>query len=172
MIKNEHEYQVTKKWAEKFARSIVTVRQNEEKRQNDPDGWQLLQDSYHSQLKTLQDELAEYETLISHDPNQPVILNLDDINKLSTLLIKARIAFKLTQKELADLCDRTEDQIKAYEEENYNNATFLDFLTVIDALGIQLQSGRFCASLDEFYKERLAVARQSDNFGDQIPTSS
>ncbi|MEQ8997692.1 MAG: hypothetical protein RID53_14460 [Coleofasciculus sp. B1-GNL1-01] len=93
-------------------------------------------------------------------------------NKLSTLLIKARIAFKLTQKELAYLCDRTEDQIKAYEEENYNNATFLDFLAVIDALGIQLQSGRFCAALDEFYKERLAVARQSDNFGDQIPTSS
>jgi hypothetical protein len=69
-------------------------------------------------------------------------------------------------------CDRTENQIKAYEQENYNNATFLDFLAVIDALGIQLQSGRFCASLDYFYTERLAVARQPDSFGDQIPTSS
>ncbi|HAG82117.1 MAG TPA: hypothetical protein DCL61_13355 [Cyanobacteria bacterium UBA12227] len=164
MIKNELQYEVTKDWAEKFARAIVAVRQSEERRKTDPDGWQLLQDSYQSQLESLQDEIDEYETLIAHDPNQPVVLNLDDINKISELLIKARIAFKITQKELAYMCDRTEDEIKAYEERNYHNSSFLDFLAVIDSLGIQCQEGRFYAVLDDFYKDRLVAIRQSENF--------
>ncbi|MDY6784962.1 MAG: helix-turn-helix domain-containing protein [Cyanobacteriota bacterium] len=168
MIKNEREYQVTKSWADQFARSLVAVRQNEEKKREDPDGWQLLQESYKSQLRNLQDEIAEYEALISHDPHQSVLLELNDINQLSTLLIKARIAFKLTQKELADLCDRTEEQVKAYEKNNYKNASFLDVLAVMDALGIQLRGGQFGASLDEFYKDRLAVARRSESSSARI----
>lgn len=67
MIKNQHQYYVTKSWAEKFERAIASVRQNE---QNDLDGWQLFQGSYQSQLNSLQEKIAEYETLTTHDTNQ------------------------------------------------------------------------------------------------------
>ncbi len=36
MIKNEHEYGVTKYWAERFSKAIASLRQNEEKKTNDP----------------------------------------------------------------------------------------------------------------------------------------
>lgn len=45
MIKNEHEYGVTKYWVERFEEAIASRHQNEEKKTNDPDGWQGLQDS-------------------------------------------------------------------------------------------------------------------------------
>lgn len=162
MIKNEHQYQITQSWAEKFERAIASLRQNEEKKKKDPDGWQLLQDSYQSQLNALLEEMTEYETLTAHDPNQPIVLKIDDINKLSDLLIKARIALKISQKELAFLCDRTEEQINSYEDKDYQNASFVDFLTVSDALGIQIQDTSFFAELYDFYKDRLAAIRQSE----------
>lgn len=161
MIKNEHQYQVTKTWAENFSTAIASLRQNEEKKNKDPEGWQLLQDSYQSQMKSLQDEIAEYESLIAHDPNQPVIVKVNDFNNISDLLIKARIALKISQKELAYLCDRTEEQIQKYEDKDYQNASFIDFLTIGDALGIQIQESKFVAQLHEFYKDRLTAMRES-----------
>ncbi len=163
MIKNDLEYSVTKSWIEKFGRTLAALEQDEEKKKKDPDGWQLHHDGVLSQLEELQKQIAEYENLIAHDPNQPVALKIDDINKLSDLLIKARIAFKITQKELAFLCDRTEEQIQAYEDKDYQNASFLDFLAVSDALGIQIQEGSFFAELYDFYKDRIAVIRHNSS---------
>ena len=164
MIKNEHQYRVTQYWVERFSQAITSLRQNEEKREKDPDGWQLLQDSHQSQLNALREEITEYETLTAHDPNQPVRLTITEINKLSDVLIKARIALKLSQKELGYLCDacgsdyvlRTEEEIKQYEAADYQNASFVDVLAVSYALGIKIQEGVFIAELDDFYKSRLA----------------
>ena len=163
MIKNEHQYQVTKSWVEKFSTAIASLRQNEEKKNKDPEGWQLLQDSYQSQMKSLEDEIAEYEALIAHDPNQRVVLKVNDFNQISDLLIKARIALNISQEELAYLCDRTEEQIQNYEDKDYQNASFIDFLAVSDALGIQMQDGNFLAQLNEFYKERLTAMSRCAN---------
>lgn len=172
MIKNEHQYQVTKSWAEKFSTAIESLHQNEEKKNQDLDGWQLLLDSYQSQMKSLQDEIAEYEALISHDPHQPVVLKVNDFSQISDLLIKARIALKISQKELAYLCDRTEEQIHNYEEKDYQNASFIDFLAVSDALGIQIQEGQFFAQLHEFYQERLTAMRESYHLNAPVHVAS
>jgi transcriptional regulator with XRE-family HTH domain len=172
MIKNQLEYSVTKEWAEKFARSLAALTIDEEKRKIEPIKWQSHRDGVLSQLEDFREQIAEYESLIAHEANRPILLKIDDINQLSDILIKARIALKITQKELAYLCDRTEDQIKSYEEKNYHNASFLDFLAVSDALGIQPQEGKFVAKLDEFYQSHLAQLRQSENINLKIPTSN
>lgn len=172
MIKNEHQYQVTKSWAEKFSTAIASLHQNEEKKNKDPDGWQLLLDSYQSQMKSLQDEIAEYEALIAHDPHQPVVLKVNDFSQISDLLIKARIALKISQKELAYLCERTEEQILNYEEKDYQNANFIDFLAVSDALGIQIQEGKFFAQLHEFYQDRLNAMRESYHLNAPVHVAS
>lgn len=64
------------------------------------------------------------------------MLKVQCMNKISQLLIKAIIAFKITQKELGALCNRTEEQIKSFEDKDYQNASFIDFLAVRDALGV------------------------------------
>ncbi len=163
MIKNDKQLIYSKEWAEKFAEANCKLRVNEEKRQKDPDGWQLIQDSNKALQQKLLDEIAEYEMLVFHNPNEPISLKVECMNKISNLLIKARIAFKITQKELAALCSRTEEQIKSFEDKDYQNASFLDFLAVADTLGVEIVDGKFVAKMDDFYLERLVAMRQAEN---------
>ena len=111
MIKNEAQYQYTQEWARRFEGSMRALEQDEELKQKDPEGWQLYWDVKQVHLNKLRSEIAEYERLTSHDRLQPIVLTLDDIDDLSQILIKARMAAKLSQKELADLSGLTEEQI-------------------------------------------------------------
>jgi transcriptional regulator with XRE-family HTH domain len=92
--------------------------------------------------------VAEYERLKSHALYTPIILKLDDIDYLPQILIKARMAAKLSQEELAKLAGLTEEQIKHYEDNDYENASFLDVKFVINALDIKIQKGEFLIPLD------------------------
>lgn len=168
MIKNERQYRVSQDWAEKFERSITSLRQNEEKKKNDPDGWQLLQDSYQNQLNTLKQEMAEYEMLANHNPKNLVNLTITHIDRLSDILIEARIALKISPKELAELSGLTESEIKSYEENDYQNAKFVDAIAVINALGIRINKCECVAELSDFYQERLAEIRESSFLVPQI----
>jgi hypothetical protein len=64
MIKNDKQLIYSKEWAEKFAEANRKLRANEKKRQKDPDGWQLIQDSNKALQQKLLDEIAEYEMLV------------------------------------------------------------------------------------------------------------
>ncbi|MBD2775754.1 hypothetical protein [Iningainema tapete] len=172
MIKNYLQYEYSKEWAKKFDETNRKLHANEEKRLKDPEGWQLLQDSNEALRQSLLDEISEYEILVAHNPNEPITLTANSMNKLSDLLIKARIAFKITSDELAALRDRTKQQIKSFEDKDYQNASFLDFLAVSDALGIKILEGRFVAELDDFYKEHLAAVRQTENVNTTFKAAS
>ncbi len=148
MIKNEKEYEYSQDCVLKFEYSISLMEQDEETKKNDHERWELSRGALRCHLDKLQAEIAEYETLISHDSYTPIVLRLDDIDYLPQILIKARMAAKLSQKELADLAGLTEEKIKQYEVSDYANASFLDVRFVIDALDIQIQSGEFFVPLD------------------------
>ncbi|RUT08232.1 hypothetical protein DSM106972_014000 [Dulcicalothrix desertica PCC 7102] len=99
-------------------------------------------------LDKLKAEKAEYEMLTSHDSQTPIVLKIDDIGYLPDILIKARIAAKLSEKELAALCGLTEEQIKVYEKNDYQGASYLDVRFVMNALDIKMQGGEFLVPLD------------------------
>ena len=161
MIKDSHQYNITKYWVERFTQALVTLRENEEKKLKDPDCWQLLQDSYRCRILRLQEEIAEYEMLLAHDRDRAISLSVTEIQDISDAMIKARIALKLSQKELGMLCGRTEEQIQQYEAKDYQNASFVDVLAVSYALGMEFRSGTIVASLDDYYQERLDGIRNS-----------
>lgn len=98
MIKNERQYTITKKQAERFEQTIRDL-----DRQGVPAGTHPLlaraeRDSLQSQLQDLKDELAEYEALRSGA--KPVdVRSLEDLPKA---LISGRIAAGLSQRELAE----------------------------------------------------------------------
>lgn len=165
MIKNDYQLMVTKSWIEKFHQAIMGLYQNEQQRQNDPEGWQLLVDSYHAHINNLQSEIAEYDYLKNHNPENSLVLsnvnmNIDDIGEA---LIKVRIAKKITEKELATLVQLTEDEIKEYEKEEYQNASFETVIEVADVLGIKLQHCIVVSEIDEFLDNQLMEIRQSEN---------
>lgn len=161
MIKNDEQLAYSRVWASKFEEANSKIKSNEEKRLSDPDGWQLIQESNDALRQNLCREIVEYETLVAHNPKEALVLEIEDLNYLPHLLIKARIALKLTPEELAILSDHTEEEIIAFEVKNYHNASFVDFLAVSKALGIKVIAGKFMAQMDDFYIKELIDIRQA-----------
>ncbi len=148
MIKTQQEYQFTRQLVKEFEQSIAALEQDENRRIHDPNGWELMKVSLLSQLEKLKSEVAEYYSLISHDSFTPIVLTLSEIENLPQILVKARMAAKLSQKELADLAGLTEEKIKYYEDNDYEDASFLEVKFVMNALDIQVQKGEFLVPLD------------------------
>jgi len=137
MIKNEKEYEYSKECARKFEYSITVVEQDKAWKQRDHERWQLDIDVKKSHLMALQEEITEYERLINCDKSQPLKIQVENFNKLPDVLIKARIAAKMSQKELADLLGIEEQRIKECEDKDYQDASFSEILEVSAALGVE-----------------------------------
>jgi transcriptional regulator with XRE-family HTH domain len=174
MIKNEQQYRQTQYWLQRFEQSLAELDSNENLK-TDQLRWQLHRDSYQSQVNELKAQISEYETLTNHDCSTPIVLKIDAINYLPQLLIKARIAAKLSQKELAELAGLTAEQIQHYEDKDYEDASFLDVMAVFDALDIKIQQGEFLVPLNTLRrtpitKEELLSknAKNRDNIKPQI----
>ncbi len=165
MIKNEHEYQVTKSWVGKFQQAIIHLSQNDEKKQKDPEGWQLTIDSYFAQIKNLLDEIAEYEFLLDHNPKETLILQTSNLSfsEIGKMLVKARIAQKISLKELAKLTRLTEEKLQEYENKDYQNASFDNVIEVAEALGLKLQHCTAVSKIDNFLSSELTKIRQFEH---------
>ena len=132
MIKNEWEYRITRMQADRFARTLEGLRSRPE----GADGMhpmiaQAQVDAVSSQLADLEAELREYEAV--REGEFPV----EAVN-LPELLIKARIARGLTQRELADLLGLKEQQIRKYEATDYVAAKWSRIREVADVLSMEL----------------------------------
>lgn len=165
MIKNEKQYNFFHELVKEFEKSLAALERDEVRKKDDPDGWELIRGSLQCHLDKLKAEVAEYERLTSHDRHTPIVLKLDELDDLPQILIKARMAAKLSQEELAKLAGLTEEQIKRYEDNDYEDASFLDVKFVIDALDIKIQTGEFLIPLDTLRrtpitKEELLVSQK------------
>jgi DNA-binding XRE family transcriptional regulator len=170
MIKDDHEYQVTKSWISKFQQAIITLGQNEEKKSKDPEGWQLQIDSYFAHIKHLLNELVEYESLINHSPETSLFVQNNNVNldEIGDTLIKVRIAKKISQKELARLANLTEDEVVDYETKDYKNASFGTMIEVAEALGIKFQQYTIVSQINDSLSKELLQIRQSGNCCEKV----
>jgi transcriptional regulator with XRE-family HTH domain len=73
------------------------------------------------------------------DRSQPLEIIVDNLTELPFALIKARMAAKMSQKELADLLGIDEQRIKECEDKNYQCASFMEILDVSFALGVEFR---------------------------------
>lgn len=149
MIKDDLHYHNVQSWVQKFEQALLQLEKNENERaKDDPQLREIYMNEVQRKLNDLRKEIREYETLITHDFQTPLVLNIENINELPLLLIKARMAAKLSQKELADLAGFSEAQMKEYEKKDYETASFLDVMAVFNALDIKIQKGEFLVPLD------------------------
>lgn len=139
MIKNERQYRITQSEAQKFAQALAHLDQLEAEKQEHSMLWQLQRDAMKSQLNDLCEELEEYEALTSHSTNQPIALTFQSLSELPTILIKARIAAKLSQKALAERMGLKEQQIQRYEATEYSSAKLSRIIEVSESLGMKLE---------------------------------
>ena len=119
MIKNERQYRITKAQAVKFAGALNSLRQRPGEDGLHPLIAKAQEDALSSQLADLENELHEYEALKAGDFQMDSLRVVAD---LPLILIKARIAQGLSQRDLAERVGLKEQQIQRYEATDYASA--------------------------------------------------
>ena len=134
MIKNERQYRITRAQADRFSQTLDSLRQ----RPSDAEGGvhpiiaKAQEDALRSQLADLEGELREYESLRA---GKFPMDELSVVAELPTVLIRARIAQGLSQKDLAERIGLKEQQIQRYEATDYASASLTRIKEVVSALG-------------------------------------
>ena len=135
MIKNERQYRITKNQVARFSRTLDHLRrQPTETKDMHPLIAKAQEDALQSQLADLEEQLQEYEALKTGHFD---LSALNAVAEMPTVLIKARIAQGLRQKELAERLGLKEQQIQRYEATDYATASLTRIKEVANALGGQ-----------------------------------
>lgn len=140
MIKNERQYRITKSQAEKFENALASMTRSKEDSSVHPLIRKAQVDALRSQLEDLNAQVAAYDALKT---GQQVILARDSFEDLPSVLIQARIAAGLSQKELAERLHLKEQQIQRYEATEYASASLERLTEVVRALGISIRGDVF-----------------------------
>ena len=136
MITNERQYRITSSQIQKLKTAIdgfdIKVRIDRTKSKILANAeLQALRSEY----ENLSKQLHEYETLKSGTVE---ILKAGNLQELPVILIRARIAKGLSQRELADAVGLKEQQIQRYEAEEYASANLRRLADISDALGLNI----------------------------------
>ena len=136
MIKNERQYKITKAQADHFAEALRQIeRKGSETEEVHPLLMKARVDALSSQLADLEGDLREYEALKAGTFE---LGQLRSITELPELLIRARIAGGLSQRDLADRLGLKEQQIQRYEASDYSSASLTRIRNVMAALGVDI----------------------------------
>ena len=139
-MKNERQYRITRAQAERFSQALREF----EGQRSEPAGVHPLllkarEDAIRSQLGDLEGALREYEALRA---GHFEFDQLKTIAELPKMLIRARIARGLSQRDLADRLGLKEQQIQRYEASEYELASFARIRNVVDALGLDIEPSK------------------------------
>jgi HTH-type transcriptional regulator / antitoxin HigA len=94
---------------------------------------QLEIDAVRAQADDLAAEIDEYDRLRSGDIE---VLQGASLADLAALLVKARIARRWTQRQLADALGVAEQQVQRYEASGYRSASLARISDIADALNL------------------------------------
>jgi len=159
MIKDELEYEVSKEWVEKFNKTIAAMERDEEAKRKDFLRWESGRSVIQCHLDQLHEEIAEYERLINCDKSEPIEIVVENFNKLSEALIKARMAAKMSEEELAEILDIDPERIKDYEKKKYQNASLTEILDISLALGLEFKTAVMQVDFEEIEAVKETAAR-------------
>jgi len=159
MIKDELEYEVSKEWVEKFNKTIAAMERDEESKRKDFLKWDAGRGSIQCHLDQLHEEIAEYERLMAWDKSKPIEIVVENFNKLSEALIKARMAAKMSEEELAEILDIDPERIKDYEKKKYQNASLTEILDISLALGLEFKTAVMQVDFEEIEAVKETAAR-------------
>jgi len=159
MIKDELQYEVSKEWVEKFTKTIAAMERDEEAKRKDFLRWESGRSVIQCHLDQLHEEIAEYERLINCDKSEPIEIVVETLNKLAEALIKARMAAKMSEEELAEILDIDPERIKEYEQKKYQNARLTEILDISLALGLEFKTAVMQVDFEEIEAVRETAAR-------------
>ncbi len=136
IIQNERQYRITKGWVSRFEKSLIANDTQEPPPDVDPGMKKIVHDAIASQIETLRDQLDHYEKLRDGRITSREITSLYE---LPVALIEARIAAKLTQRQLAKRLGVPEQQVQRWEAHEYSGVGVGRLQEIADALGVQMR---------------------------------
>lgn len=136
MIKNEKQYNITQKKIRDFQSALEKFKEIDHTRRQDHLKQQIEIESLKSDIKALRTEIREFEKLKT---GKIKTITAPSFEELPALLIKARIARSMSQKELAAVLGLKEQQIQRYEQNNYASASLSRVQQIIEALQINIE---------------------------------
>lgn len=164
MITNELQYRITSAQLEKLKGAIDTFNiKAATKRTKSKILAKAEMEALESEYVILSSQLHEYETLKSGTIE---ILKAYSLEKLPSILIRARIAKGLSQRQLADTIGLREQQIQRYEAEEYASANLRRLAEVANALGLNISE---IAEFKSTSQKPLDVDKDDDLAWDQFP---
>ncbi len=135
MITNQREYRITKSWLARFEKELVANETRELSPREDPSMRQVVHDAIASEIETLRRQIDHYEQLRNGHITSREITSL---RELPSALIEARIAARLTQRQLAERIGVAEQQIQRWEANDYSGVNLDRLQSIADALGVQI----------------------------------
>lgn len=137
MITNERQYKITKSQLVKFKAAINKFSLEDVAKRVGSDILATAElQALESEVKILEELKQEYETLQS---GAIVTLEASSLAELPEMLIRARIAQRLSQKKLADLLGMKEQQIQRYESDEYSGVSLRRLKEIAEALKMTIR---------------------------------
>jgi len=144
MIKNDKQYQVTQKRVAEFEQALTNLKQRKD---IDPEEIAIRAGFLEGQLEVLREELDEFDLLRSQ---KVAWLSMRNVQDLSDVLIKARVAKGWTQDDLAEKLGLKEQQIQRYESTDYETASLARIQLIFMALGLEMNNCRITLGKPSF----------------------
>jgi len=135
MITNERQYKITKAELNRLQAALAELDESLATTGDDPVA-KVHRSALASQVEEFTRLVHDYEKLLT-DKTQ--VFEVTRFGDLPQVLIKARIASGLTQKELADRLGVKEQQVQRWEASEYANISFSNLTKVVEALGVVMR---------------------------------
>ena len=136
VIKNERQFKTSKAQAALLRETLNSITTTEDDSEISPHLVELEIRALESQLFQIQTEIDEYVELTQRPPAKIEVASLE---LLPAALIKARIAARMTHRDLAELLGLQEQQIQRYEATDYAKASLSRLIEIAAALGVNIR---------------------------------
>ncbi|MBV9002120.1 MAG: helix-turn-helix domain-containing protein [Solirubrobacterales bacterium] len=131
MITNERQYRITKAALKRFEEGLAALKASGPGPDVHPRIHEAMIEANESQRDELREELERYDDLRSGRVAQRTLRSL---RELPIALIEARIAARLTQRELANRLGVPEQQVQRWEANSYSGVAIDRLQEIADAL--------------------------------------
>lgn len=129
MIKSDAQRDRTQAQIEGFRKALVQSEQQTSGKRS-----AAVRASYESMIRQLEDELREYDHLMTGDLKLPKI---DRLDLIAPFIAKLRIAKGVSQTELARRLGVSKQIVSRYEENDYQTVGIARLQEILDAIGIK-----------------------------------
>jgi DNA-binding transcriptional regulator YiaG len=136
MITNERHYRITKAALKRFEEGLAVMKASGPGPDVHPRIHEAMIEANESQRDELREELERYDDLRSGRVAQRT---LHSLRELPIALIEARIAARLTQRQLAQRLGVPEQQVQRWEANSYSGVALERLQEIADALQLQVR---------------------------------